>query len=111
MANAPILFINEDRIAAIKRRAIKNCISVNSLPPISFPTRPAIPELLNPWLIMRTRATVITAGCANPANASFAGIISRTTKTNNAPTAKASYLIFPQINKKRRAINVEESTI
>ena len=48
MANAPILFINEDKIAAINRRAIKNCISVNSLPPISFPTRPAIPELLSP---------------------------------------------------------------
>ena len=90
IANAPILFINEDRIAAIKRRAIKNCISVNSLPPINFPTSPAIPELLNPWLIIRTSATVITAGWANPANASLAGIISRTTRTNSAPTARAS---------------------
>ena len=62
MANAPILFMKEDNTAAISSNEIINCISVNSLPPINFPTRPAIPELLKPWLIIKTRATVITAG-------------------------------------------------
>ena len=48
IAKAPILFINDDKTAAIKRRETINSISVNSLPPISLPTRPAIPELLKP---------------------------------------------------------------
>ena len=43
-----MLFINEDKIAAIKSKEIINCISENSLPPINLPTRPAIPELLSP---------------------------------------------------------------
>ena len=48
IAKAPILLINDDKIAAINSREIINWISVNSLPPISLPTRPAIPELLKP---------------------------------------------------------------
>ena len=40
-----------------------------------------------------------------------AGIISNTTKTNRAPTARASYLTLPHINKQSRAINVDESII
>ena len=111
IASAPMLFIKEDKIAAIKSKDTKNWNSVNCLPPINLPTRPAIPELLRPWLIINTSATVITAGCANPANARFVGIISKTTKTNNAPIASASYLTLPHINKTRRAIKVDERII
>ena len=109
IANAPILFINEERIAAINKRQTKNWNSVNVLVPINFPTKPVRPEFFKPWLIINTSATVTTAGCANPANASLAGIISSTTSTNKAPIANASYLTLPQMNKPNRAISVADN--
>ena len=90
IAKAPILLIKEERIAAIKSKHIKNWNSVKVLLPTNLPTRPVRPEFANPWLIINTNATVITAGCAKPTNASFAGMIFKTTKTNSAPTASAS---------------------
>ena len=48
IASAPILLIKDDKIAAISSKEIRNWISVNSLPPINFPTRPAILSYLNP---------------------------------------------------------------
>ena len=109
IAKAPILFINDERIAAIKSREIKNWNLVKLLPPIYLPTSPVKSELFNPRLIINTRATVITAGWANPSKAWLAGITPRIINTTNAPAAKASYLNLLHINKPRRVIIVIES--
>jgi hypothetical protein len=62
MANAPMLFIKDDKKAAINSKKIKNCNSENFLVPINFPTSPVKPEFFKPWLITSTNATVRTAG-------------------------------------------------
>ena len=48
IASAPMLFIKDDKTAAIKSRLIKNWVSVNVLVPISFPTNPVRPEFFRP---------------------------------------------------------------
>jgi|FLMP01.1.fsa_nt_emb hypothetical protein len=103
-----MLLINEDNSAAISNKLIRNWDWVKDLPPIIFPTKPVNPEFLSPWLIIRTKATVITAGCAKPLKASFAGITSRIIRSTRAPAAMASYLNFPHIKKPRRQIIVNE---
>ena len=61
-----MLLINEDKIAAIKSIDNKKLVSENSLLPIILATNPDNPEFFNPLLIIKTSATVNTAGCANP---------------------------------------------
>ena len=109
MANAPMLFINDDKNAAIKSKKIKNCNSENFLVPINLPTSPVRPEFFNPWLITNTNATVKTAGWENPKNASDAGITPTAIKIIRAPIVRASYLNLLHINDIRRPARVRES--
>ena len=52
--------------------------------------------------MIKTRATVITAGWANPSKAWLAGITPKIMSITRAPAAKASYLlIFPLVLVKR----------
>ena len=57
-----MLLIKDDSNAAINNKLIRNWNSVNDLPPIIFPTSPVNPEFLRPWLMIKTNATVTTAG-------------------------------------------------
>ena len=104
-----MLFINDDKKAAIKSKKIKNCNSENFLVPISLPTSPVKPEFFNPWLITNTNATVKTAGCENPKNASDAGITPTAINIIRAPMVKASYLNLLHINEIKRPARVRES--
>lgn len=108
IAKAPILFIKEERNAAINNNEIKNWSSVNFLVPIIFPTKPVKPEFFKPWLITRTRATVRTAGWENPKKASEAGITPKVMSSMSAAIVRASYLNFPHIKAKRSPARVKE---
>ena len=59
--------------------------------------------------MINTNATVTTAGCAKPKNASAEGITPSTTRTTKAPMEIASYLNFPQIKNPKRVTRVRES--
>ena len=59
--------------------------------------------------MINTRATVITAGWANPSKAWLAGITPKIMSITRAPAARASYLNLLHINIPRRLIMVIES--
>ena len=65
-AIAPILLMNDERMAALNIIRNKNCVSLGENLPIKFPVTADRPASWRPLLISNTNATVITAGWENP---------------------------------------------
>ena len=93
-----MLFIKEDSMTAIPINMTKNWNSLLAIFCKRLPIFPINPDASKPLLINKTSATVMTAGCPNPTNASLAGTKPRTTKTARLVNATASYRNLPQIN-------------
>ena len=104
IAIAPILFIKEDKKAAIKHSIIINCIFEFIILCILTPIKEMKPDFSNPLLINKTRATVTTAGWPNPEKASLEGIKPNITNKESIIRATASYRSFPHINNPTKTI-------
>ena len=84
-AIAPILLMNEERIAAMNIIRNKNSVSLGENLPIIFPVTADKPASWRPLLISKTNATVITAGWEKPIKAFSIFIISKSMSNARAP--------------------------
>ena len=84
-AIAPILLMNEERIAAMNIIRNKNCVSLGENLPIMFPVTADKPASWRPLLISKTNATVITAGWEKPMKAFSIFTTSKSIRRANAP--------------------------
>ena len=97
-ASAPTLFMKADRNAATavsEKMASVGPALAGSTWRVSTSTAP---EDCRPWLNISTQATVITAGCANPAKAPAYGTNPVNTQASSAPSATMSWRHRPQMN-------------
>ena len=84
-AIAPILLMNDERMAAMNFIRNKNWVSLGENLPIIFPVTADNPASCRPLLINKTNATVITAGWEKPMKALSICITSKSISRARAP--------------------------
>ena len=120
-ASAPTLFMNADKIAMTAPMLViwVVCLFVNGFKCRAM--RSTTPELRKARLMIRTAATVTTAGCPKPVNAWDGSMISKefspprilsiSTSIKSAIKETISYLQRPQTKRAKVIIIIEDITI
>ncbi len=97
-ARAPTLFMKPESTAAMPASAATVRVRPADDGTMRRTRASTAPEFSSPLLSTRTQATVITAGCPNPRNASRDGTSPASTQASRAPAATMSCRQRPQRN-------------